>query len=109
MAGYWNNPEATAASIRDGWLWTGDVGAFDEDGFLTLKNRSKDVIISGGTNIYTREVEEVLMRHPGVLECAAIARRHPAWGAAVAACVRPHPGTTVAESGPAIGRAQAGP
>ena len=64
MAGYWNNPDATAASLRDGWLWTGDIGAFDEDGFLSLMDRSKDVIISGGTNIYPREVEEVLLRHP---------------------------------------------
>lgn len=98
MAGYWNNPEATAASIRDGWLWTGDVGAFDEDGFLSLKDRSKDVIISGGTNIYPREVEEVLLRHPGVLECAVIGRRHPDWGEEVVAFVRPRPGAAVAES-----------
>jgi acyl-CoA synthetase (AMP-forming)/AMP-acid ligase II len=60
MSGYWNNPEATARSLRDGWLWTGDVGAFDEDGFLTLKDRSKDMIISGGSNIYPREIEDVL-------------------------------------------------
>jgi long-chain acyl-CoA synthetase len=64
MAGYWRNPEATAAALRDGWLWTGDVGRLDEDGFLTLKDRSKDLIISGGSNIYPREVEEVLLTHP---------------------------------------------
>ncbi|WP_189994795.1 AMP-binding protein [Thalassobaculum fulvum] len=96
MAGYWNNPDATAASIRDGWLWTGDVGAFDEDGFLSLKDRSKDVIISGGTNIYPREVEEVLLRHPEVLECAVVGRRHPDWGEEVIAFVRPRPGADVA-------------
>jgi len=98
MAGYWNNPEATAASIRDGWLWTGDIGAFDADGFLSLKDRSKDVIISGGTNIYPREVEEVLLRHPGVLECAVIGRLHPDWGEEVVAFVRPRPGAVVADS-----------
>ena len=65
MSGYWNNPEATAKSLRDGWLWTGDVGAFDEEGFLTLKDRSKDMIISGGSNIYPREIEDVLNLHPG--------------------------------------------
>lgn len=95
MTGYWNNPEATASSLRDGWLWTGDVGAFDEDGFLTLKDRSKDVIISGGTNIYPREVEEVLLRHPAVLECAVIGRPHTDWGEEVVAFVRPHPGQSV--------------
>ena len=63
MPGYWNNPEATAAALKDGWLYTGDVGAFDAAGYLTLKDRSKDVIISGGSNIYPREVEEVLLRH----------------------------------------------
>lgn len=96
MAGYWNNPDATASAIRDGWLWTGDVGAFDEDGFLSLKDRSKDVIISGGTNIYPREVEEVLLRHPEVLECAVVGRQHPDWGEEVIAFVRPRPGAEVA-------------
>lgn len=97
MEGYWNNPDATASALRDGWLWTGDVGAFDADGFLTLKDRSKDVIISGGTNIYPREVEEVLLRHPAVLEAAVIGRVHPDWGEEVVAFVRPHPGQTVSE------------
>jgi acyl-CoA synthetase (AMP-forming)/AMP-acid ligase II len=70
MAGYWNNPEATAAAMRDGWLFTGDMGCLDADGFLTLKDRSKDLIISGGSNIYPREVEEVLLTAPGVAEVA---------------------------------------
>ena len=61
MRGYWRNPEASAATLRGGWLHTGDIGAFDADGYLTLKDRSKDVIISGGSNIYPREVEEVLL------------------------------------------------
>ena len=63
MAGYWRNPEASAATLRGGFLHTGDVGAFDAEGYLTLKDRSKDLIISGGSNIYPREVEEVLLKH----------------------------------------------
>ena len=63
MKAYWNNPDATAAALRQGWLYTGDMGAFDQDGFLTLKDRVKDVIISGGSNIYPREVEEILLMH----------------------------------------------
>jgi long-chain acyl-CoA synthetase len=74
MAGYWNNPEGTAAALRDHWLWTGDLGAFDGDGFLTLKDRSKDLIVSGGSNIYPREVEEVLLLHPGVAEASVVGR-----------------------------------
>ncbi len=65
MTGYWRDPEASARTLRGGWLHTGDVGALDEDGFLTLKDRSKDLIISGGSNIYPREVEEVLLTPPG--------------------------------------------
>ena len=80
MLGYWQNREATAKALRDGWLWTGDMGALDSRGFLTLKDRSKDVIISGGSNIYPREVEEVLLKHPGVLEVSVVGRRDPEWG-----------------------------
>jgi len=87
MAGYWMNPEATAQVLRDGWLWTGDVGALDADGFLTLKDRSKDVIISGGSNIYPREVEEVLLRHPRVREVSVVGRRDASWGETVVAFV----------------------
>ncbi len=87
MAGYWRNPGATASAIRDGWLWTGDVGALDDDGFLTLKDRSKDLIVSGGSNIYPREVEEVLLRHPAVAEAAVVGRPDPEWGEAVVAFV----------------------
>ncbi len=85
MLGYWNNPEATAAAVVDGWLHTGDVGEFDADGYLTLKDRSKDVIISGGTNIYPREVEEVLLTHAGVREVSVIGRPDPEWGESVVA------------------------
>ena len=87
MKGYWKNPQATAETLRGGWLHTGDMGAFDEEGFLTLKDRSKDLIISGGSNIYPREVEEVLLRHPGVLEVSVIGRPHADWGEEVVACV----------------------
>ena len=85
MPGYWNNPEATAQTLRDGWLYTGDMGSLDGDGFLTLKDRSKDVIISGGSNIYPREVEEVLLQHPHVREVAVVGQRDAEWGEVVIA------------------------
>jgi len=87
MAGYWRNPEASAATLKDGWLHTGDIGAFDADGYLTLKDRSKDVIISGGSNIYPREVEEVLLEHARVREVSVIGRPDPEWGEVVVAYV----------------------
>ncbi|NMM43318.1 long-chain fatty acid--CoA ligase [Rhodospirillaceae bacterium KN72] len=87
MKGYWRNPEATAETLVDGWLRTGDIGVLDADGFLTLTDRSKDLIISGGTNIYPREVEEVLMRHPAVLEASVVGTPSPEWGEDVVAFV----------------------
>ena len=95
MKGYWRNPEATAATLRGGWLHTGDVGALDDDGFLTLMDRSKDLIISGGSNIYPREVEEVLLRHPDVHEVSVVGRVHPEWGEEVVAFVVARPGASV--------------
>jgi long-chain acyl-CoA synthetase len=95
MAGYWRNEAATAAAIRDGWLFTGDVGCLDEDGFLTLKDRSKDLIISGGSNIYPREVEEVLLTCPGVAEAAVVGAPDPEWGEVVVAFVVPDTGADV--------------
>ena len=89
MAGYWGQPDATAQTLRGGWLHTGDVGSFDEDGFLTLHDRSKDLIISGGMNIYPREVEEALMTHPGVAAVAVVGRPDPEWGESVVAFVVP--------------------
>jgi acyl-CoA synthetase (AMP-forming)/AMP-acid ligase II len=80
MKGYWNNAEANARTLRGGWLWTGDMGSLDADGFLTIKDRSKDMIISGGSNIYPREIEEVLLAHPAVLEAAVVGRPHADWG-----------------------------
>ncbi|MFA6267122.1 MAG: AMP-binding protein [Pseudolabrys sp.] len=87
MAGYWRNGEATSASLRGGYLHTGDVGAFDADGYLTLKDRSKDLIISGGSNIYPREIEEVLLTHGAVREVSVIGRPDSDWGEAVVAYV----------------------
>jgi acyl-CoA synthetase (AMP-forming)/AMP-acid ligase II len=92
MAGYWQNPQATADTLRGGWLWTGDVGAMDAAGFVTLHDRSKDVIISGGTNIYPREVEEALLEHPAVAEVSVVGRPHPDWGEEVVAFVVAEPG-----------------
>jgi long-chain acyl-CoA synthetase len=87
MPGYWQNPEANAVSMRGGWLHTGDVGAFDHDGYLTLKDRSKDVIISGGSNIYPREVEEILLKHDKVREVSVIGRPDREWGEVVVAYI----------------------
>lgn len=89
MKGYWGNEKATAETLRNGWLHTGDIGRLDEDGFLTLTDRAKDLIISGGTNIYPREVEEVIARHPGVLEVSVIGQPSPEWGEDVVAFVVP--------------------
>jgi len=87
MAGYWQNAQATAASLRGGWLHTGDVGVLDEEGYLHLKDRSKDLIISGGSNIYPREVEEVLLTHGNVREVSVIGRPDREWGEVVVAYV----------------------
>jgi long-chain acyl-CoA synthetase len=98
MSGYWRNPDATATALRDGWLHSGDLGSFDEDGFLTLRDRSKDVIISGGWNVYPREIEEILLRHPDVEEAAVVGRHSEEWGEEVVAFVVPRPNTTIAEA-----------
>jgi long-chain acyl-CoA synthetase len=87
MAGYWQNPEASAAALKGGYLHTGDVGALDRHGYLTLKDRSKDLIISGGSNIYPREVEEVLLTHAGIREVSVIGRPDREWGEVVVAYV----------------------
>lgn len=98
MSGYWNNPEASAKALKGGWLHTGDLGTFDEHGFLTLKDRSKDVIISGGSNIYPREVEEVLLVHQGVLEASVVGRPSKEWGEEVVAFVVKKDGAAVNEA-----------
>jgi long-chain acyl-CoA synthetase len=97
MRGYWRNPEASAETLRNGWLHTGDVGSMDKDGFLTLRDRSKDMIISGGSNIYPREVEEVLLRHPAVAEVSVVGRQHAEWGEEVIAFVVLNDGSRVSE------------
>jgi len=92
MKEYYKNPQATAEAIRDGWLYTGDLAVLDEDGYLTLVDRKKDMIISGGENVYSTEVEQVLYAHPHVLEAAVIGLPHPVWGEVVTAVVVPKPG-----------------
>ncbi len=87
MKGYWQNLEATAEAIKDGWLYTGDIGYFDADGYLYLLDRKKDMIISGGLNIYAREIEEVVQTHPAVAEVAVIGVPDEEWGESVKAIV----------------------
>jgi acyl-CoA synthetase (AMP-forming)/AMP-acid ligase II len=91
MQGYWNNPELTATAVREGWLHTGDVGWMDEDGFIFIVDRMKDMIISGGENVYSAEVEDALSRHPAVIACAVIAIPHDEWGESVHAVVVRNP------------------
>lgn len=87
MSGYWHNDEATRGALKDGWLYTGDMGSFDARGFLTLRDRSKDVVISGGSNIYPREVEEALLEHPGVAEACVVGTPDAEWGEVVVAFI----------------------
>lgn len=87
MPGYWRNPEATAKTLKDGWLMTGDIGFVDAAGYLTLQDRSKDMIATGGANVYPREVEEVLLSHPDLREAAVVGRAHSEWGEEVVAFV----------------------
>ncbi|WP_055479950.1 AMP-binding protein [Sphaerimonospora mesophila] len=97
MAGYWRDPATTAEVLRDGWLRTGDLGQLDEDGYLTLSGRSKELIISGGSNIYPREVEDALTAHPAVAEAAVIGVPDREWGELVVAFVVPAEGTDLDE------------
>jgi fatty-acyl-CoA synthase len=87
MSGYWNNPVATQDTLKGGWMYTGDMGSFDARGYLTLRDRSKDVVISGGSNIYPREVEEVLLEHPGVSEACVVGAPDAEWGEVVVAFI----------------------
>jgi acyl-CoA synthetase (AMP-forming)/AMP-acid ligase II len=80
MVGYWNQPEATAETVRDGWLHTGDVAIVDEDGFVTIHDRIKDMIISGGENVYPAEIEDLVFRHPKVTDVAVIGLPSDRWG-----------------------------
>jgi acyl-CoA synthetase (AMP-forming)/AMP-acid ligase II len=92
MAGYWNDPAATEEAMRGGWLHTGDIGAFDEQGYLFLLDRAKDMIITGGNNVYPREVEEVIVEHPAVANAVVLGVPHEYWGEAVHAVVVLEPG-----------------
>lgn len=97
MKGYWNKPEATEEVFKNGWYHTGDLGLRDEGGYVYLLDRKKELIISGGANIYPREVEEVLLLHPGVLEVAVIGLPDRLWGESVMAVVRSRPGANPTE------------
>jgi long-chain acyl-CoA synthetase len=97
MKEYWNKPEATAETIRDGWLYTGDLGHVDEDGFLYITDRKKDMIIRGGENIYSVEIENRLVEHPNVADAAVIGVPHPSLGEEVKAVVQVEPGETLTE------------
>src|SRR6266481_5531671 len=97
MLGYWNRPDATAAAVRGGWMHTGDGGSMDAEGYVFLADRIKDMIISGGENIYSLEVEAILMQHPSVRQCAVIGIPHPVWGEAVHAIVTLNAGASFDE------------
>lgn len=98
MRGYLGRPEETVAVLADGWLRTGDVGFVDEDGYLTIVGRSKEMIIRGGENIYPKEIEDVLTSHPDVLEAAVVGMPDETWGEVVAAFLQPRPGRTIDEA-----------
>jgi fatty-acyl-CoA synthase len=95
MKGYWNKPEATAETIVDGWLHTGDVARLDADGYMTLVDRLKDMIITGGHNVYSVEVENALAAHPDIADCAIVSKPHPEYGESIVAVVTPVEGATV--------------
>ena len=97
MQGYWNNPQETAEQIRDGWLYTGDIAVRDEDGYIFIVDRKKDMVIAGGFNIYPREIDEVLFKHPKVQEAVAVGITDPYRGETVKACIVLKPGVTATE------------
>jgi long-chain acyl-CoA synthetase len=94
MLGYWGKPELTAQTLRDGWMWTGDVARWDEDGYVFIVDRAKDMIISGGENIYSTQVEAAIYKHEAVLEAAVVGVPDDEWGEAVKAIVVLKPGYT---------------
>jgi long-chain acyl-CoA synthetase len=97
MKGYYNNPQATAETLRGGWLHTGDLGKMDEDGYVYILDRKKDMIICSGYNVYPREIEELLHTHPAVLEAAVIGIPDPKRGESPMAFIIPRPGAKVTE------------
>ena len=98
MVGYWRKPELTATIMKDGWMWTGDIATWDEDSYVFIVDRSKDMIISGGENIYSTQVESAIHKHEGVLECAVIGIPDDEWGEAVKAVVVMKPGESATEA-----------
>jgi acyl-CoA synthetase (AMP-forming)/AMP-acid ligase II len=98
MAGYYQDPEATAAASQYGWHHTGDIGFLDEFNYLYIVDRAKDMIITGGFNVYSAEVEQALMAYPAVRDCAVIGLPDEKWGERVTAVLQLHPGLTVSES-----------
>jgi acyl-CoA synthetase (AMP-forming)/AMP-acid ligase II len=90
MPGYHNRPDLTAEAIKDGWLYSGDLGDVDEDGYLFLVDRKKDMLISGGVNVYPRDIEDVVIRHPAVKDVAVFGAPHPKWGEEPVAAVTLH-------------------
>ena len=97
MVGYWRRPELTAQTIRDGWMYTGDIATWDADGYVFIVDRAKDMIISGGENVYSTQVEAAIHKHPAVLEAAVIGVPDDEWGEAVKAVVVLKPGMTATE------------
>ena len=97
MKGYWERGEETAVVLQDGWLYTGDIAVMDEDGYFTIIDRKKDLIISGGMNVYPRDVEEVLYTHPCVQEVVEVGRPSERWGEAVTAFVVLREGASATE------------
>jgi acyl-CoA synthetase (AMP-forming)/AMP-acid ligase II len=97
MVGYWNNPVATSETLRDGWVYTGDLATIDDDGYIYVVDRKNDMIVSGALNVYPSEVERVLYEHPTVFECAVIGVPHEVWGEAVKAVIVLKEGTSVSE------------
>ena len=98
MLGYWNNPEATAVTLRDGWLYTGDIALMDADGFITIHDRIKDMLISGGENVYPAELEDVILALDGVAEVAVIGQPSERWGESpLAVVVKRAPELTAAQ------------
>jgi len=97
MMGYWNKPEETERALQNGWVFTGDAGYFDDNGYLYIVDRVKDMVVTGGENVFTTEVENAVISHPAVQDVAVIGIPHAEWGEAVHAIVILHPGQSVSE------------
>jgi len=95
MKGYYKNPEATAETIRDGWVYSGDLAVMDDEGYITMVDRKKDMIITGGENAYSKEVEDAIYEHPSVQEAAIIGIPDPRWGETVMAVIAPKQGKSL--------------